>query len=62
MMRRVILVFVGTLLAGAVAVARPVQTPAQPQCTLARKGRFDLGWMQKTETGSYRCVPTFVSR
>ena len=59
MIRRVILVIGGTLLVGGIVAARSVQTPAQPQCSLADKGRFDLGWTQKTEAGSYRCVPTF---
>src|SRR5262245_23782326 len=59
MIRGVILVIGGTLLVGGMVAARSAQTPAQPQCSLTDKGRFDLGFTQKTEGGSYRCVATF---
>ena len=37
----------------------PARTADQPQCTLAQKGRFDLGWTEKAPEGSYRCMATF---
>ena len=58
-MRKLILGFVVVVAVGVVALARSAQTPAQPLCSLTDKGRFDLGWTQKTETGSYRCMPIF---
>ena len=61
-MRAVILgIAGGILLVSAVGFARAAQTSAQPQCTLTGKGRFDVGWTETTDGGSYRCVPTFDS-
>jgi hypothetical protein len=49
----------GLLLISVVGLAHAAQTPSQPQCSLAGIGRFDVGWTEKADGGSYRCVPTF---
>ena len=46
------------LLAGGWALAQSQQPPTT-QCVLTGQGRFDLGWVEQTDTGSYKCVATF---
>ena len=35
------------------------QAAPSPQCSISGKGRFDIGWTEKTASASYRCMPTF---
>jgi hypothetical protein len=53
---------IGVGLVSLIGVSIWAQTPArapQPQCSLAQKGSFDLGWTEKATDGSYRCMATF---
>ena len=58
---RVTVALVATLVLGVGAWIRAAQTPPT-QCSvdsLGTIGLFDAGWIHKSATGFYRCMPTF---
>ena len=55
---KAILIVVGFVSLVGVGVWAQTQAPA-PQCSLVQKGRFDQGWVEKAQDGSYRCMATY---
>jgi len=53
-------VITAALVAAVGGANRAAQGPAG-RCSISGKGAFDIGWTEKTPTGSFRCMPTFDS-
>jgi len=59
-MTRIRSILIGVGLVSLAGVGGWAQAPARaPQCHLAQKGAFDLGWTETTPAGAYRCMLTF---